>query len=87
MLSGAYGRRVRSRGLDRDGRGLVERVLFSFMGPPQLGDVNAPPSVATDPAADLCHRCDQPWSAHERVRTASRGYLECPPGPSGHARS
>jgi hypothetical protein len=53
-------------------------VLFSFMGPPQLGDLNAPASAPPDPAADLCPRCSSSWAAHETVRTASRSYLTCP---------
>ena len=59
-------------------RGLVERVLFSFMGPPQVGDVNAPSTVVPDPAAALCHRCGTPWDGHERVRTPSMTYTRCP---------
>ncbi len=64
-------------------RGLVERLLLSFMGPPQLGDLNAPPSVADDPQADLCTRCGRSWAAHERVRTDSRSYLRCPEQEQG----
>ena len=59
-------------------RGRLERVLFSFMGPPQLGDVAAPPTGPADPAADLCHRCSAPWVDHERVRSGSSTYLRCP---------
>ncbi|MFP5219158.1 MAG: hypothetical protein ACLGIG_05390 [Actinomycetes bacterium] len=61
-------------------RGRLERILFSFMGPPQLGDLDAPPSVPRDPAADLCHRCGRPWDGHTTVRTSSRTYLTCPGG-------
>jgi hypothetical protein len=58
--------------------------MFSFMGPPQLGDVNAPLSVQPDPQADLCHRCGRSWGAHEVVRTSSHTYLTCPPrSPDG----
>ena len=63
------------------GRGLVERVLFSFMGPPQLGDPNAPRLVPPDPAAALCRKCGQPWEDHEIVRTASLTYASCPSSP------
>jgi hypothetical protein len=70
-------RRTRSGAATRQGR--LERLLFSFMGPPQLGDLNAPPSRAADPAADLCHRCGSHWDRHEVVRTRSRTYLTCPP--------
>ena len=57
------------------------------MGPPQLGDVHAPRSSAPDPAAELCRKCGQPWDAHQRVRTSSRGYATCPPAPAGSAGS
>ena len=59
-------------------RGLFERVMFSFMGPPQLGDVHAPVTVPPDPAAALCHKCGQPWDEHEVVRTTSMTYATCP---------
>jgi len=55
-----------------------ERFLFSFMGPPQLGDLHAPPSVEVDPAAQRCDRCGRTWDEHSTVRTASRTYLVCP---------
>jgi hypothetical protein len=60
--------------------GRFERVMFSFMGPPELGDVHAPPTSAPDPQAALCHRCAEPWDEHEVVRTSSHTYLNCPPG-------
>jgi hypothetical protein len=52
------------------------------MGPPQLGDVNAPVRACDDPQAALCHRCSRPWDEHEIVRTPSRTYATCP-GASG----
>ena len=64
------------------GRGRFERFLFSFMGPPQLGDVNAPSSYVPDPAAALCRKCDQPWDDHEVVRTGQRTYARCPEQPA-----
>jgi hypothetical protein len=67
--------------------GRFERVLFSFMGPPQLGDLTAPPTATADPAADLCPRCEAPWAAHTTVRTASRGYLTCPEPTRGDNRA
>ncbi len=48
------------------------------MGPPQVGDVNAPATVVPDPAAALCHKCGQPWDEHEVVRTSSMTYARCP---------
>ena len=59
-------------------RGLFERIMFSFMGPPQLGDNRAPEGFVRDPQADLCGKCGQPWDAHERVRTPSMTYTRCP---------
>lgn len=58
--------------------GLLERLLFRVMGPPQLGDPSAPRTVPPDAAADLCPRCGATWDEHTRVRTASRGYATCP---------
>ena len=62
--------------------GLFERILFSVMGPPQVGDVHAPSTLVPDPSADLCHRCGQPWEAHERVHTGSVTYRRCPAAPA-----
>ena len=59
-------------------RGRWERLMFSFMGPPQLGDLNAPSARPHDPRADLCGRCGQPWDGHERVSTSSMTYMRCP---------
>ncbi len=63
---------------DGSGRGLFERILFSFMGPPQVGDVHAPRSVQLDPEAALCRKCHSAWSEHEIVRTGSLTYARCP---------
>jgi hypothetical protein len=71
-------RRERKARSDEPRRGLVERVMFSFMGPPQVGDVNAPRTVEPDPEAALCHKCRRPWDEHEIVRTASMTYARCP---------
>jgi hypothetical protein len=65
-------------GTGRRGRNAFERIMFSFMGPPQLGDVNAPITVQPDPAAALCHKCRRPWDEHEIVRTTSMTYATCP---------
>ncbi len=59
-------------------RGLLERLMFSVMGPPQLGEHRAPDVFRPDPQADLCHRCGSPWSDHEVVRTGSMTYARCP---------
>ncbi len=76
------GRRGEGRGRSR-GRGRFERFLFSFMGPPQVGDVSAPVTVVADPAAALCHRCATPWEGHERVSTSSMTYTRCPSAEPG----
>ena len=55
-----------------------ERLMFSFMGPPQLGDNKAPEGYSPDPRAQLCTRCGRPWDEHERVRTSSMTYMVCP---------
>ena len=52
--------------------------MFSFMGPPQLGEDKAPEGYSADPRALLCTKCGQPWDAHERVRTSSMTYMACP---------
>lgn len=61
---------------DRQGR--FERMLLSVMGPPQLGDVNAPAARRLDPQVDLCTRCGKPWDDHTHVRSGSYSYLTCP---------
>jgi hypothetical protein len=63
-------------------RGWFERLLFTFMGPPQLGDISAPASAVPDAAVLACHRCRQAWTAHEVVRTSSRTYTRCPERPA-----
>ena len=74
----AAGERVPPRG----GRSRFERVLFSFMGPPQLGDLNAP--VRQLPAAPVvpCPTCGQPYEEHEVVRDPRLTYTRCPPSRS-----
>ncbi len=63
---------------DKAGPGVLERSMFSVMGPPQLGDNKAPEGFVPDPAAELCHKCGQPWGDHERVHTGSMTYRRCP---------
>ena len=62
----------------KGGLGLFERVLFSVMGPPQLGEDKAPEGYVPDAAADLCRKCGRPWDAHERVHTGTMTYRRCP---------
>ena len=60
------------------GRGRFERVLFTFMGPPQLGDLNAPVrSLPVVPVAP-CPTCGQPYDEHEIVRDPRLTYTRCP---------
>ncbi len=60
------------------GRRRFERVMFSFMGPPQVGDVSEPVTVVPDHAQLHCRRCGRPWDDHEVVRTVSMTYARCP---------
>jgi len=71
----------RKRGSDGAGEGgqeKFEKLMFSFMGPPQIGDYKAPEGYVPDEAATLCHKCGQPWDAHERVHTGTFAYRRCP---------
>lgn len=61
-------------------RGFFERILFSVMGPAQLGDPNAPRTVVDDPAAALCRKCGQSYDEHQVVRTGRMTYARCPAG-------
>ncbi|WP_261566756.1 hypothetical protein [Frankia gtarii] len=57
------------------------RFLLSFMGPPQLGSLDAPPRPV--PArVDICRSCGQPRDAHELERLADRTASRCPVGPA-----
>ncbi|MCW2778971.1 MAG: hypothetical protein JWN17_2696 [Frankiales bacterium] len=70
---------MRRRTGSSDGRlGLFERLLFSFMGPPQIGEDRPREGYVPDPQADLCHRCGRPWTEHGRVHTSSMTYRPCP---------
>ena len=59
------------------GRRWFERVLFSVMGPPQLGDVNAPAQEVAPGPVDICGQCGQPRDEHEVVRTPRLTYTRC----------
>jgi hypothetical protein len=72
------------RGPDAGKRGLLERLLFSFMGPPQLGDPNAPVRAA-DRLAAPCPKCGRPFDEHEIVRTSKFTYTRCPDTGPGEA--
>ena len=62
----------------KPGRGRVERFLFSFMGPPQLGDHGAPARQIVPRPSPPCGRCGEPWEAHEVVRDPRLTYTRCP---------
>ena len=59
-------------------RGLLERFLFSFMGPPEIGDLTSPPRAPTGPVA-RCSRCSRSYDDHEIVRDPGLTYTRCPP--------
>lgn len=63
---------------DGDGRGRFERLLFSFMGPPQVGDLDAPARELPERPVDMCRTCGQPRDDHEVVRSPSLTYTRCP---------
>ena len=54
-----------------------EKLMFSFMGPPQLGDNRAREGYTPDPRAELCAKCGQPWERHERVHASNMTYTRC----------
>jgi hypothetical protein len=59
------------------GRGRLERFLFSFMGPPELGDVSAPVREVERPV-QACSKCGQPYDEHEIVRDPRLTWARCP---------
>lgn len=67
-----------SRRKHREGRGRLESLLFSFMGPPQLGDANAPIRHVEQPVT-TCGTCGRPHDEHEIVRSPRLTYSRCPP--------
>lgn len=70
-------------GTDDDGPrrlGFFERIMFSFMGPPQIGDVHAPARELPPRPVDLCSRCRRPYEEHEVVRDPGLTYTRCPEG-------
>ena len=63
----------------KDRPGLFERTMFTFLGPPQLGENKPPDGYVADQAATLCHRCGEPWDRHARVDSGTFHYRKCPP--------
>lgn len=62
----------------KDSRGRIERVLFSFMGPPQVGDLSEPARELPPRPVDTCATCGRPRDEHEVVRTPTLTYTTCP---------
>ena len=63
-------------------RSLFERVLFSFMGPPQVGDVSEPARELPPRPVELCPTCRAPRDSHEVVRSPTLTYTVCPGPPA-----
>ena len=57
-------------------RGRLHRLLFSVMGPPQLGDLAAPDT--SEPRVELCAKCGRPYDEHELVRGPRFTTTRCP---------
>jgi hypothetical protein len=55
--------------------GWWHRLMFSIMGPAQVGPYDA---AAPPPDESVCPRCGQRWEQHEQVRTSTRSYRRCP---------
>ena len=62
--------------------GLFERLMFSFMGPPQVGDGGGPVRALPERPVELCSRCRQPYGDHEVVRAPGLTSTRCPQAPS-----
>lgn len=62
----------------RAGIGRWERLLFSVMGPPQLGDASAPLREVAPPPVTACPKCGRPYDEHEIVRSPRLTWTRCP---------
>ena len=62
----------------RAGSGRWERLLFSVMGPPQLGDAGAPLREVAPPLATACPTCSRSYDEHEIVRSPRLTWTRCP---------
>jgi hypothetical protein len=58
--------------------GRFERGLFAVMGPAHIGENTPRPGYVPDEAANVCHRCGQPWDSHGRVHATNMTYRRCP---------
>jgi len=66
-----------------DRRGRFERLMFSFMGPPQVSNVDEPARELPARPVDICPTCRRPRDGHEVVRTPTLTYTVCPGAPTG----
>ena len=69
---------ARRRPARTTGLGLFERLMFSFMGPPQVGAGDGPARAVPERPVELCSRCGQPYDEHEVVRDPGLTYTRCP---------
>jgi hypothetical protein len=53
-------------------------MLFSVMGPPQLGHTGAPTREVPPPPVTSCPTCSQPYDLHEIVRSPRLTWTRCP---------
>ncbi len=74
--------RMNRRSKDRKGSGTRlswwERLMFSVMGPPELGEHRSPEGYQPDPAANECRKCGQSYDEHQRVNSGTFTYARCP---------
>jgi hypothetical protein len=63
--------------------GGLERFLLAIMGPPQVGDLDAPVREVPAGPVDICPRCGQPQDEHEVIRSPELTYMQCPKEPQG----
>ena len=59
-------------------RGRWERMLFSVMGPPQLGHTGAPAREVPPPPVAACPKCTRPYDVPEIVRDPRLTCTRCP---------
>lgn len=55
-----------------------ERLVFTFMGPPQLGDGGGPAREVPPPPVTACPKCARPYDVHEVVRDPRLTWTRCP---------
>ena len=65
------------RGRARGQRSLFERVVFTFMGPADRGDLSAPVKEFPDRPVERCPKCGNAYADHEVVRDPGLTYMRC----------